>query len=128
MKKRFNFNKNYFLAAVLLFIILVVIAVFVNDKFIRPTVGDFLVVIFIYCFFKSFWNASSLKVGICVLLFAYAVEIGQYFDLVKLLSLEHSKLARVVIGTHFVWNDLVAYTLGVLAVLGIEKYVVAQRD
>ncbi len=123
MKKRFAFNKNYFIAAMLLFIVLVVIAVFVKDKFIRPTVGDFLVVIFIYCFLKSFLNASPLRVGIYVLLFAFAVEIGQYFDLVKLLGLEHSKLARVIIGTRFVWRDLVAYTLGILAVLGFEKYI-----
>jgi len=41
---------------------------------------------------------------------------------VKLLGLGHSQLARTVIGTGFDWGDLVAYTLGILTVLGFEKF------
>ncbi len=122
MKRKFYFHKYYFFATILLFLIEAGIALFVRDKFIRPYVGDFLVVILIYCFLKSFWNAKPIKIGLCVLLFSFSIEIGQHFQLVKLLGLNSSELARTVIGTGFDWGDLVAYSLGILLVLAIEKF------
>ena len=117
------FHKNYFIAAVFLFLVEVFIAVFIKDRFVRPYGGDFLVVILIYCFIKSFWNGSPFRVCLYVLLFAFLVEVGQHFQLATLLGLNHSELARVVIGTGFDWGDLLAYTLGVLTVLVVEKYI-----
>ena len=61
--------------------------------------------------------------GIGVLLFAYTVEVGQYFELVKLLGLGHSEAAKTIIGTGFDWWDMFAYTAGILIVLGFEKFV-----
>lgn len=121
MKNKLTFNKSYFIAAVILFLVEVFIALYVRDRFIRPYFGDFLVVILIYCFLKSFWDETPLRVGIITLLFSYAIEIGQHFRLVKLLGLDHSEVARVVIGTGFAWGDMLAYTLGVLVVLLFEK-------
>jgi len=117
---RMKIHKFYLLATVLLFLVEVFIALFVRDRFIRPYFGDFLVVILIYCFVKTFWNVAPWKAGLAVWLFSFAIEIGQYFQLVKLLGLQHSELARTVIGTGFAWEDLVAYTLGVAAVPAIE--------
>ena len=122
MAKFPTFDRNYFIVALALFFVEVGIALFVKDKFVRPYVGDFLVVIFIYCFVKSFWDESPLRIGIYVLLFAFAIEFGQYFQLVKLLGLHEYKWARIIIGTGFDWGDLLAYILGVLTVLGVEKY------
>ena len=122
MQKKFAFNRYYFLATLLLFGIEVLIALYVKDRFVRPYVGDFLVVILIYCFLKTCWRESPLRVGLYVLLFAFAIEVGQHFQLVKLLGLNDSELARTVIGTGFAWGDLVAYTLGVVATLVFEKW------
>lgn len=83
--------------------------------------GDFLVVILIYCFLKSFLNIPVLSTAIAVLIFSYCVETLQYFQLVKRLGLEHSKLARIVIGTSFEWIDMLAYTLGIAFVIFIES-------
>jgi hypothetical protein len=52
---------------------------------------------------------------------AYAIEILQYFNLVKLLGLQHSSLARIVLGTAFQWMDFVAYTIGILVVMAVER-------
>lgn len=123
MNQNITFNRKYFLSAVVLFIIEVLIALYVRDSFIRPYFGDFLVVILIYCFLKSFWNEKVLIVGMLTLLFSFAIEIGQYFNLVKLLGLEHSELARVVIGTGFAWGDMLAYTLGIVFVFVCEKFI-----
>lgn len=55
-------------------------------------------------------------IAIGVLLFSYAVEIGQYYDLVGMLGLRGNRFAEIVIGTGFTWTDMLAYTLGALVV------------
>ncbi len=117
----FGFYKYYFFLALLLFIAEVLIGAFLHDSIIRPYGGDFLVVILIYCFAKSFLNTSVLPTALCVLIFSYMVEISQYFHLIRLLGLEHSKTARLLLGTSFSFTDLLAYTLGILLVLMIEN-------
>ena len=121
MTNQFRFQKQYFIVAVLLFIIEVLIAAYVHDKIVRPYVGDFLVVILLYCFVKSFWNGSTLLTGVSVLLFSYLIEISQYFHLVNLLGLQKSRLATIVLGSSFEWIDLIAYTVGIAVVIFIEK-------
>ena len=116
-----KFNPKYFLCAILLFITEVLIALFVHDQFIRPYIGDFLVVILIYCFVKSFLNTRVVPTAIGVLLFAYTVELLQYFRIVEVLGLQHSRAARIIIGSAFEWWDLLAYTCGILMVVLVEK-------
>ena len=120
----FTFQKTYFTLTIVLFVVEVLIALFVNDSFIRPYVGDFLVVILIYCFLKSFWNAPAKTVAISVLLFSYLVELLQYFKIVKLLGLQYSHVANVIIGNSFAWNDMLAYTLGIMLVVSVERIAV----
>ncbi|MCW3112034.1 MAG: hypothetical protein JWR18_430 [Segetibacter sp.] len=116
----FTFQLRYFILAILLFVIEVLIAVFVDDNFIRPYFGDFLVVILLYCFLKSFWNISVKMTALFVLLFAFTIEVLQYLKFVKFVGLQDSKVANVVLGNSFAWSDIIAYTLGVLAVLAVE--------
>lgn len=116
-----TFHWKYFALAILLFVVEVLIALYVNDSFVRPYVGDFLVVILIYCFVKAFFNATVKTVALLVLVFAYIVEFLQYFKFVKHIGLQKSKLANVVLGNSFAWSDLLAYTLGILLVLAVEK-------
>lgn len=119
----FRFSKTYFLLAVLLFVIEVLIALYMHDRIIRPYIGDLLVVILLYCFVRAFVNISPVKIAIGVLLFSYLIEVLQYLKLVKLLGLQNSRIANVVFGNLFEWIDLVAYTVGIIIiVLAIEKY------
>jgi hypothetical protein len=117
----FTFNRKYLLFSILLFVIEVMIALFVHDGFIRPYVGDFLVVILIYCFLRAFINASPVKIVIGVLLFSYAIEVLQYFQIVDRLGLSGNVIAKTVIGYGFEWWDILAYTLGVGFILLIER-------
>ncbi|MDY7395799.1 DUF2809 domain-containing protein [Aureibaculum sp. 2210JD6-5] len=116
------FNKAYFILAIILLAVEIYIGVYVKDSFVRPYFGDFLVVILIYCTLKSFWNATPFKVAIYVLLFSFVIEFLKYFKLVEILRLQENKLASIVIGTSFSWHDLVAYFLGIVAVLGVEYF------
>lgn len=117
---RFRFNKNYAATSVLLFLTEVIIAVFIHDEIIRPFGGDFLIAIFLYCVLKSFIVFDTLLPAIIVLLVSYMIEALQYFKIVEILGLEKSVLARTIIGTHFSWTDLMAYTFGIFVVLLVE--------
>jgi len=117
----FRFHKWYFGFALLLFITEILIAAYMHDAIIRPYGGDFLVVILIYCTVKSFFNTPVLPTAIGVLLFAYLIEVSQYYHLVYLLGLGNNKLACIIMGTGFSWMDMLSYTLGIGLVVLIEK-------
>ena len=89
----FTLNPRYLLFAIILFIVEVIIALYVHDHIVRPYVGDYLVVILIYCFIMAFIRASPLKVAIGVLLFSYLIESLQYFNFLQIVGLEKNKLA-----------------------------------
>lgn len=116
-----QFNKTYFTFTVLLFLVETLIALFVHDQFIRPYFGDVLVVILIYCFLKSFLNFSVWTTAIIVFCFSFFVEFTQYLDLIGKLGLEHSEIAKAILGNSFSYLDLFAYTTGILVVLIFEK-------
>ena len=115
-------NKNYAFLTAALFITEACTALFIKDKFIRPYFGDFLVVILIYCFVKTFFNAPVFKTAIAVLLFAYFIELLQYLQLIEILGLQHSKLAKIIMGSAFKWLDMLMYTLGIGIVLIVEFF------
>jgi hypothetical protein len=115
-------NKKYFTLTIIIFTIEVFIALFVRDKFVRPYLGDVLVVILIYCFIKSFLNLPTLPVAIFVLLLAFTIEFLQYIHIVEKLGLQDSKLARTVLGTSFEWGDMLAYVVGVGIVMTVEDF------
>jgi hypothetical protein len=116
-----HFNKTYFIITVILFLIEVAIALFIKDQFIRPYLGDVLVVILIYCFVKSLVKISVHKAALGVLLFAFCIEILQYFNLVEKMKLQHNTVAKTVIGTSFSWEDMLAYIAGILIVIIVEN-------
>lgn len=123
---KLRFNRWYFTLTILLFVTEVLIAAYLHDDFIRPYAGDFLVVILIYCFLRSFLQAPVVPVALAVLAFSYLVEGLQYL-MVKRLGLGHSRLANIVLGNYFTWADIVAYTLGTGFVILVEKIRAAQK-
>lgn len=111
----------YILTAVLLFILEVLIERYVHDGFVRPYLGDFLVVILVYAVLMSVSYLKVLTAAAGTLVFAYAIETAQYVQLIKLLGLDEYNWAKVVLGTSFSWWDMLMYTLGVLFVLVLEQ-------
>jgi DNA integrity scanning protein DisA with diadenylate cyclase activity len=113
-KTRFKirFDLKSFLIFLLNFLLEAIIALFIKERLIRPYGGDILVVMLLYYFFKSFIKTKHIYLVIGVLLFAYIIEIGQYFNLVEILNLQNNKIMRIVIGSAFSWGDMLAYTIG----------------
>lgn len=109
-----GFNKYYALLAVLLFGVELVIALWVHDTLIRPFIGDVLVVMLLFCLLRTVIQINNQCLILGVLIFSYAVEIGQYFQLAQWLGLAQYPIARIVIGSTFDGMDLLAYTLGAL--------------
>ena len=116
-----KFSKNYFILFLILFIIEVCIAYFLKSGFIRHTFGDFLVVIMLYCFLKSFMDIQPIPIALTVLFVSFTIEFLQLTSFLEWLNLQDNRLAKTILGSSFDVSDLVAYSLGVLAVLFVEK-------
>lgn len=117
-----GFYKKNALLALLLFVVELTIAVFINDAFIRPFLGDVLVVMLLFYLCKTFVSGRELALIVAVLLFSFAVEIGQYFRLAELLGLMDCKVARIVIGSTFDAKDLLAYAIGAALLLVSTRF------
>jgi hypothetical protein len=118
-----TFRIKYFILALIIFIVETLIALFLHGGIVRNYIGDILVVILIFCFIRTFFKVSVVKAAVGVLIFAYAVEASQYFNLIKHLGLEKSDIANVIIGHSFGWIDMLAYTLGVSMVILAERMI-----
>lgn len=122
-----TFNRIYFIITIPIFVIEVLIALFLNDRFIRPYFGDVLVVILIYCFIMTFLNYPYWVVALFVLLFSFTVETLQYFNIIEKLGQQNNKIARTVIGTSFSWKDIACYLFGILIVMIVERIRLKQK-
>ncbi len=90
----------------------VFIALCVHDRFIRPYLGDVLVVAVVYAFLRVLWSTGLPWLPAGVTLFAVAVEAGQAFHLVDRLGLGHIPFFRVLLGATFDWADIFCYLAG----------------
>ncbi len=117
---KLKFNIKYFIIFVVLLLIEVLIASFIKEGFIRSVFGDYLVVILLYCFIKSFIKVKSIYVAISVLILAYCIELLQLTNLLEVLYLKEYKAANLILGNTFQFEDLIAYTLGIATILFIN--------
>ena len=115
-----KFNKFYFLLFLILFSLEFGIAYFIKTGFIRHTIGDFLVMIMLYCFLKSFIDIKPIVMAIIVLLIAFIIEFLQLTPFLEWLNLQNNAYAKIVLGSTFNVLDLIAYSLGVLLIIIVE--------
>ncbi len=112
MTKRNQLRVKYAIVFVLLLFVEVMIALYVHDTFVRPYVGDMLVVILVYSFTRIFIPERCRLLPLYVFLFAAGVEVLQYFKLVQVLGLESNRFMRIVLGSVFDIKDIVCYGVG----------------
>ncbi|MCM1083913.1 MAG: DUF2809 domain-containing protein [Clostridium sp.] len=116
----------YLIATFALLFTEVMIALFAHDSFIRPYVGDMLVVIVIYMFIRIWMPDKCRILPLYVFLFAVLVEVLQYFNIVEMLGLSESKFFSILIGGTFDWKDIACYGAGCV-VLVIYEIISARR-
>ena len=102
----------YLTATLALFAIEFCIALFVHDGFVRPFIGDVLVVILIYAFIRIFIPERVRLLPLYVFIFAAVVEMLQYFKIVEVLGLQDNKVMSTIIGTSFDIRDILCYFVG----------------
>ena len=112
MKISWNKRTAYLLATVLIFLLELFIALFVRDNFIRPYVGDMLVVVLVYTCVRVLLTEKPRLLPLYVFLFAAGVEALQGIHIVELLGLQDNRFFSVLIGTTFDWKDIVCYGVG----------------
>lgn len=117
----FTFKLKPFITFLLLFLVEVGIALWVDYAIIRPFFGDFLAVIGLFFLLKTFLVMSDLNLAFASLGFAYLLEFLQYCNFLKLIGLEKYKIIAIVLGSSFDWRVIFAYTLGIFAVFLFNK-------
>ena len=117
MKKRIR----YVMAFIMLLLIEVMIALFMHDRFIRPYIGDVLVVIVLYCFVRIFVQKRMRLLSMYIFVFAVIVELLQFLNIVGLLGLSGNTFANTVVGTSFDWKDIICYAVGSIIIEIVEK-------
>jgi hypothetical protein len=118
----------YALIALVIFVVEVLIALYVDDRFIRPFGGDILVVILIACIVRIFSPDKIPLLALWVFIFSVAVEIAQYLDVVSLLGLQDITFFVIIIGTSFSFIDIACYAVGCAIFFIAEKLIHRKGD
>jgi len=124
MKKRIL----YAVATLFLLLIEVIIALYVHDDFIRPYVGDVLVVIVIYTFIRIIVPEKCKLIPLFLFIFAAGVELLQLANIVEILGVADNKFLKILIGSVFDIKDIVCYAVGCVILCMYEWVRVRRHD
>lgn len=116
-----NLNKFYLTTFVFLLLTELIIFNSLNNGFIRFVLGDFLVVILLYSFIKSFVKVKSKFAAIGVLLFAYLIEFLQLINILEILNIQPNTATKILLGSTFSIEDLIAYTFGIVVIYSLDR-------
>lgn len=108
---------------VLLMLVEVVIALYVHDSFIRPYMGDVLVVVVLYAGIRIIVPEKFRLLPLYVFIFASMFEVLQYFNIVDVIGLSNNRFMRVLIGSVFDIRDVICYGVGCI-LIGICQWIV----
>ncbi len=106
-----------------LFAVEIIIGLYVHDQFVRPYIGDMLVVVLLWALvrmiipFRAVWLSGAIYV--------FAV-LSQMIPLVDFLEIEN-RLIRVLMGTSFAVGDLFAYAAGCIVTAIVDIAVFRHR-
>jgi hypothetical protein len=103
---------TYLVAFLLILCTEIFIGAFVRDNFVRPYLGDVLVVVLIYCAVRVVFPKGVKLLPIYVFAFALIVEGLQLIRIVDLLGIPRDSIVAILIGTSFSFIDIICYALG----------------
>lgn len=116
-----TFNLKYFLIAIAIFLVEVLIATKLKDLFfVRAYLGDVFVVMLMYYFIKAFFAFEPLKLIIGIFIFSCLIEFFQYFHFGELLGFKDNRIMMIVLGNSFSWIDILCYFAGCVILYLIE--------
>jgi hypothetical protein len=122
-----TFRPGYAIAALALLAVELLIALFVKDSFVRPYLGDVLAVILVFMAIRAMFAAGPWTAAAIALSVAVVIELGQLVGILHILGLAHHQWLRVVLGTGFDVRDLLAYAIGALIAVGVDRQMMARN-
>lgn len=105
-------RRFYCVAFAVLLAVEVYIALFVHDAFVRPYLGDVLVIVLLYCLGRGPLGCKGKWLVPFVTALGVLVEGLQYIHLADRLGLGPSSPLRIILGSTFDWADLGCYWAG----------------
>lgn len=109
-----------------LFAIEIIIGLYVHDQFVRPYIGDMLVVVLLWALVRMIIPFRAVWLSGAIYVFAVLVELSQMIPLVDFLEIEN-RLIRVLMGTSFAVGDLFAYAAGCIVTAIVDIAVFRHR-
>ena len=125
---KLQFNRNYLALAHTLFLVELAITFIIKNGFIRYTFGDYLVVILLYAIIRGCSSLSVRASAFVVLFIAYGIELLQLTSFLTYFNLQDSFTASLIFGNTFHLTDLLAYALGIITVVGIERFTLKSQN
>jgi len=117
-----KFNIKYFLIAIAIFILEILIATKLKDVFfVRAYLGDVFVVMLMYYFIKAFFDFNSTKLIIGIFIFSCLIEFAQYFHFGELMGFKDNRIMMIILGNSFSWIDILCYFSGCVILFFIES-------
>lgn len=109
-------RRTYALATLILLATEFYIALKVHDRFIRPFVGDALVVILMYTALQTVFKQKPKAMANLSLAIAFTIETLQAIDFAAYLGADQHPWLSVLLGRTFSPDDYLAYLAGYAAI------------
>ena len=116
----------YAAAFLILLVTEILIGAFVHDSFVRPYLGDVLVVILLYCLIRIIIPEKCRLLPLYLFIFAAGVELLQGLQLADKLGIT-SQLLWTIIGTVCDVKDIICYAAG-CTLLGLYELLIIKIE
>ncbi|MEN2487487.1 DUF2809 domain-containing protein [Flavobacterium sp. B11] len=116
-----NKTRIYYLIAFISIIFLGILSRKIS--FIPLWIGDFLYAVMIYFLIRIFLPfRNAFAIALLSILICYGIEFLQLYQGEWMIELRKTLFGRYVLGQGFLWEDIMAYTFGILVVFMTEKF------
>lgn len=89
--------------------------------------GDALYALMMFWILGFLFNRQNIvRNGFMAMIICYTIEFTQTLDYVWLIKIRSNILGKLILGTGFLWSDLLAYVLGIL-VGGLMETIVYRK-
>ncbi|KAF2340704.1 ribosomal maturation YjgA family protein [Flavobacterium tistrianum] len=107
----------------LIFLSIIFLGIFSRKiSFIPLWIGDFLYALMIYFLVRIFLPFKNVfLIAFLSLLICYGIEFLQSYQGEWMIELRKTLFGRYVLGQGFLWEDILAYTFGILTAFMAEK-------
>jgi hypothetical protein len=75
-----------------------------------------------------FANKLPKQIAVFSLLFCYAIELSQLYQAPWINAIRSTTIGALVLGSGFLWSDLLAYALGILSVTLLEMITITPKN